>query len=780
MKRLLSYTTIALLLTSAAVSCVKDPVGQDEAEGITLSISCIDQTVTKADATKPGEDAYNENGIHTVHYFFYPEGKEGENAVLHGTLDLGGASSGSNTITTNEAFINEELFPSPSATCSVLLIANYSGTIDDAHSSVDELLSLPVTSDFLTNPTQSSFTMVSRNAAGEAGTVTVNLINRRKTTVAKTAVNLQRVCSKVTLALHVESQASFTKTRITGGVTDTFNEVWRPQTADILLDLGNANRDALLSGDPNAAYDPFDYGTTKTFTAATEQYDYYSYTLNTETGNYDKITHTADFSISEPFYSYPQTWEFGSDKEPYLKLVIPWVRDAGTSTLGTAYGSLSKPFYYKIACPGTALSGNKMTLKSNYWYKVILNVAILGSETDDASVTMTGSYYVRDWQDANSSSGGSGSDHDTDKPTVITGARYLSVAKTTYVLFNVNDLSIPFVTSDPCEITNISAYHIDYNQDTNYTHYLDASSWLSIVGSEVRLNHTLNNNIGGSTDYDVSPYVISFTLKHKDNETYSKNITIIQEPAIMITTETNTSTSSTNYTFVNNNASGNSYGGTPDGDLTNNNNQNPNMFIIETTVLPSDSGYLLGDPRASIIDNLGQSWSTSSPAISGASPRNITFYYPTSRSVEADDIIAPKFRIASSHGACQYLSYDDALKRCASYQEFGYPAGRWRLPTSAEIKYMAKLNTDGKIVRLLGGPGSGTTPYWCGDGYVIVPDESSSSSIEHVESTSNSYYTYVRCVYDEWYWSNVDIDSSKSGIQDTVDKSTFTWGDKQF
>ena len=155
------------------------------------------------------------------------------------------------------------------------------------------------------------------------------------------------------------------------------------------------------------------------------------------------------------------------------------------------------------------------------------------------------------------------------------------------------------------------------------------------------------------------------------------------------------------------------------------------------------------------------------------------YYYPVDRSTKANNIIAPKFRIASSHGATNYLTYDAAFRRCASYQEKGYPAGRWRLPTVAEIMYITKLSTDGVIVRLFGSTtNGGTSEYWCNSGYISVRDGTDAASkqppIAYPGVTSRSGNTYVRCVYDEWYWSGMKVNNTDVS---TVAVDQFTWGD---
>lgn len=130
----------------------------------------------------------------------------------------------------------------------------------------------------------------------------------------------------------------------------------------------------------------------------------------------------------------------------------------------------------------------------------------------------------------------------------------------------------------------------------------------------------------------------------------------------------------------------------------------------------------------------------------------ITSYRKTRES--AVDVIAPAFKIASSRGKTQTVSYDGAVGRCASYQENGYPAGRWRIPTPAEIEFIVTRSTNKDIPSLFDGG------YWAADKRYY-----SSSDNEFHEGTSNRY---VRCVYDVWYWGE---DKVQSALNSPV------WGD---
>ena len=176
------------------------------------------------------------------------------------------------------------------------------------------------------------------------------------------------------------------------------------------------------------------------------------------------------------------------------------------------------------------------------------------------------------------------------------------------------------------------------------------------------------------------------------------------------------------------------------------------MYVINVSAFVSETDYIIGDPRTE------SSKSGSSLGIGNTiNGKSLTNYYATRTDNEA--IIAPKFRMASSYGKCgSAISLSDAKKRCAAYQEQGYPAGRWRVPTVAEFKYIAYLSGKSYIPHL----------YTDGANYWAATDKctySNSGTIKENNSTSGS--AYVRCVYDEWYWT------------DKCDKTNFTWGDKE-
>ena len=113
---------------------------------------------------------------------------------------------------------------------------------------------------------------------------------------------------------------------------------------------------------------------------------------------------------------------------------------------------------------------------------------------------------------------------------------------------------------------------------------------------------------------------------------------------------------------------------------------------------------------------------------------------------EANNLVSPQFVIASQRGITEQISYEEAEERCSKYKEYPYmEAGTWRIPTTAELQYIAKLqyDTNSAVKSLLIG---GT--YWSArwDGKMGIHVEMNGKKIADV--TSSNAKSYVRCVHD--------------------------------
>ncbi|MBQ9548073.1 MAG: hypothetical protein IJV01_02805 [Bacteroidales bacterium] len=801
-------TARLLLLTFAALamlSCEREPMGGEEGgEGIVLNLRCANpQRRAGTDGIRDGENDWNENLISTLDLFFYPEDGTGNNCVLHKRFTPN-ESDGDATVTTytTDEFVSGTLVPTSRNSFWVYAIANYPGTIvadesDLSGTSVAALKTLALDGNFAAvhdaqHPhLQPSFVM--------DGLAQVTGVEKENRLVAKGSVNLKRVASKISVQLRIANQVEVPKTREVNEVIINYTERWEPMLSGLQLYIENGVRNTTLAAKP------------------VDNPVYFSYTNNRMYFTQSTDPDEADFPfVTDPTYVYPQRWEYASKDsptmEPTLKLILPWRRleDAENHVTAT-----QKQFYYKIIIPDDPRETVTDTtylrnFVRNNWYRFKMNVAMLGSETDEAAVVMNGTYYVVDWQDKDV----------VIKEATIGAARFLSMEPKEYVMNNVPDLDMVYTSSHPVavnttkggttmDITARRAYYGSSNAGTSYAggtirtagaddpdyesgqKYIEYSAaqrkalnngneWVIVDGEYVRFYHELNNDLSAGSNLDTSPYIIHFNLYHADHHedaVYKQSIKITQYPAIYITNE-----KSNGVVFVNNTQYSGSGTAVAVSDNSNNvigaivrpsdvngsgNNNNQYQYTVHITVLPADAAYVIGDPRT---DGSTAEVTTLTGLNTSAN------YRPTAE--DTHEYIAPALKIASSYGKTYAQWYSNAQTRCAAYQENGYPAGRWRLPTNAEIEYLITLSEQGIIPTLFDpGPSSNTaySYYWAGGydaygGSLFVnmegKTERSNSSTQYyyftqrIDGTNYSTHNvYTRCVYDVWYWGE-EQDSS--------------------
>ena len=821
MKRFLHIVRITAVALTAllSMSCLKEWLGENEhGEGFVLTVKCSEPVLTKAgmNGTIDGEARYNENKIASVDIFFYPEGGTGSNSVLHNHKgDLTADSSVDITTYTTDELIMGQLVPGNNNSFWVYVVVNYPGNIATAlttagrGTSVSAIKKLTLNTDFSApaDHIQSSFVM--------DGLAHIENVEKDNRLVAKGLVNVKRLASKITLQLKIADEVSIPKTTVIDEETVAYDEVWKPMTAGMKMYLMDGVRNTTLEGLPvdNPVY--FNYKNNfMRFSEIDESNPYYNETYDEE---YPWIT--------DPSYVYPQRWEYASKesptKEPYIKLVLPWQRQPNIVNNTT----LQREFYYKIVIPDDTreADANGTYVKHfvrNNWYRFLLNVAMLGSETDEATVEVDATYYVLDWENQSV----------VLKHAEIGSARFLSVEPQEFVLNNIADLDILYTSSHPVslattkggttlDITATKIYygtknagatygtgnfqgtvrtaaagHPDYKTGQKYIEYSAAqrksangdNDWLSVVGDHIHFYHALDNDMTQGENFDTAPYIIRFKVYHEDHHNdavYKQEVKITQYPAIYIINE-----QSNGKVFVNNSNSnssitdnsGNNIGRVvdPSGVNGSGENNNQNQYTLYVTVLPADVDYMIGDPRTD----------GSSAVVTTLTGLNTSANYRPAAE-DTQNIIAPAFKIASSYGKTSALWYNNARTRCAAYQENGYPAGRWRLPTSAEIKYLVTLSQNG-IIPSLFNPGDGSlngtkyySYYWAGGNQAYHGDGFSDMTGRDTENWNNQSYSYTqrfgntnythhsvftRCVYDVWYWG-----------EDKDESHLTTWGGYQ-
>lgn len=463
--------------------------------------------------------------------------------------------------------------------------------------------------------------------------------------------------------------------------------------------------------------------------------------------------YTQDGKEHVPFYSYPNPLNTADRKDSYLILCVPWnmKTDAGTEPVN---------YYYRV--PITGSEDTPALLERNKYYKVNVNVSVLGSMNPREAVTLNADFIIYDW-------------FDMDISADMNNYKYLVLEEYTSVMNNTNELRMPYVSSSALtmgktQITKVT--YPNYNAKTDDASHtdtvtLDTPEEIQSEGFSLTWNDDELIFIHTVTTEDYVPYTITVEVWNEQELDATWEIT--QYPAIYIVGDYNPNGDENRFVYgrseetVNSgwytdpieDDDGNTLGGV-NNPLVNATNKNLNQYTIYITSFDiAGSNYAIGDPRSSTVDNLD----FLNKEING---ETLSYYYPT-RKDGVQNVIAPAFKIASSWGVvdANSLTYETAKRRCASYQENGYPAGRWRVPTEAEIQYIVSLSDRGVIPVLFGGD------YYASSGRYY--DNESSPAGFHDDSRGGHA---VRCVYDVWYWGNEKM-SEKDGSD-----TEFVWGDE--
>ena len=806
MSKYLSYIGSLLLACFLIVSCTNDDLIIKDKQQKTVLLTISSPELTTSRVVSPsiaGDDAYNENYIKDVYCFFYQANAGNDVSATYFTAE---------SISINENYedtpiqvpvtIPSEqyniLFPTENTpqSCKVYILANMPEEIDvDANgTSINSLKLLEVTAssfaeDEVTNsnssyafPIQESFVMDGENTLtfNENGQLSGN-------------VPLYRAASKIALNI----------TSLNPIIDDNGSTLWTPIPNQMRVELHNGIANGYVDGN----------GTTypKSLTK-----------LGKNTRNYigTKPEGSSDVTVPYthvPFYSYPTDWNDDEDNEVYLTLVVPWYKGTNTQDV--------QEYYYQIP-----VNYNGKKLDRNNYYLINLEVGVLGSlDNGNPLVLAPSSYVIVNWGNGGvSASFETFSYLIVDMKTVIYNENSVIIPFVSSHAAEITDVVITqqkLATADSYR-SNMSKGDDDIDNDKNQ-YSITCDNNTDNKGGTITYTKTLVNDFTKDS-FDFTPYNITFTLKHTQNSGSTleqKNVTIIQYPAIYGERDMNSDATNGNgdndnngYAFVNGYQKDGKTNGWPkvttqatfdnvkglsSGDVT---SQTMLIFTITST---KGTDYVIGDPRETQSNtnfigekhNNDQSiWATAKALYDNSEDRPLKYYYATETSSlylataseliiknedtpfyastdEAENnertynMLAPKFRISSGYGQISTNGdrryYHLMKKRCASYQEDGYPAGRWRLPTKAELEFIFYLSDKGKIPTLF----DDNMDYWCAHGYARPNSQTGKADMGFYTDYNGYSYVSVRCVYDDWYWG------SERALSDEQ-KSTFTWGDQ--
>lgn len=702
-----------------------EQVGEANSRALTMELSAGEQT-------ENGVEDLNENAINNVSVFFFEDVTK-PCIYLKRNLRVG-----------DDKKLKVDLAPEVvDKTCKVYVVANYTSnlSLDDLKGmTLAQIQNVVISTDFKTGENKEPFFVMhglTENAikitnGGDGGTVL-----------------LKRVASKIVLQPNVASSIE------SGGITYT------PDLTEMTVELVNVAQKAVLNGGE------LPEGTAQEFISTISR----SYSKETDGENYMHI----------PLYSYPNEWANKEGAtETYLNFCIPWYYTKD----GT---QLSANYYYRVAIGSGKLESNKL-------YRITADIELLGSIDPEETVKVDASYEILDWKTV-------------DIPADINRYKYLELETNFVEMKNENRVDVGFSSSTEATAKLVEVRFWDYsvtdyyenivtneeppkpsgerptppNKDNyglnGYFWFLDPAYWKDYreyendlkAYNEVQEKYDAWLKYFGNKEYLINIYGQTLSFEHvlasdvrvpytyiievTNADGLTETLTLVQYPPIYIEGESNKNDGGSNRFVYNSNKEGsisddNRKGIGSVAHYENGSNHNPNQYTIYATVLDEASEYVIGDPRVSQPTSL-------SALNSYGSPSGLRNYYPTKDGDEVRNMIAPAFKIASSWGQTTSASYSQLQKRCAAYQENGYPAGRWRIPTEAEIQFVIGLSDEGYIPELFDGDyyASSGRYYSSGSGFSSDPDKNGSHA--------------VRCIYDVWYWGDDKI----------ANPNVFTWGD---
>ena len=774
--RRLFYIVCAICVACLCGCDTSERFGGGSREGemvLRLSLGSLTRSGEQSNDTRADDTAFvelNENKVSSIEVFLYDSTATDTTDAVYATRIENLDKSGSFDITlTVPNDVIETLFPRNTTTCKVYVIANYeTGRTENLElTSVAELKSMPLEAAF--NETKDVDLTASNAKYGTVTSVKPQehfVMDSDMETVTKVdkdltgTVYLTRAASKITLRTTIAQELVVN------------NKTWVPMLNDLTLSYHNVANKGFV--DNNS-----DDDTNNTFAMPTGD-DVYadidgvqmssifsdSGVVQPEYGS--EVEGASDWITVDhivPFYSYSSRWDDGDDNEAYITLTIPWMVRGDDGEL------LSETLtYYSYFVP---INMNDMKLVRNKHYRINLRVGVLGDIEIEQVNDTNFSYEIIDWVGQNIEAG-------LQKPL------YLVVESNYVELYNVTSISVAFEASGDV-VFNSGRTSIPYNNSYSDVTSSTIKGWvytdniivagsaytnykITIADGEVTYEHQIDNSLTSGPDKcDFLPQTTVVRIYLQGNKSIYQDITFVQYPAMYVNTYKG-DRSTKNYITVNGNTSwDNSYNvgsGCPNvnGGIVywmgvggkDPNTLNPDIYeIVVSAFDASTSQYIIADPRGP-AENIttfkaydhGSNQSKSPAYNAQPDQRGVSVvkeYRPTLAGEDARNLIAPKFIIASFLSTCsnadQYLfAEDSAWNRCAGYQEAGYPAGRWRIPTAAELEFVGKLCAEKMLPSIF----TNEQNY-----------PSSTGNYKYNNGTftpTNAEATSVRCVYDTWYW----------------------------
>lgn len=773
--RLIRYVMVGLWMATLLGSCSEDLYDGDGIDGekgyITLRFSQPQAAVQETRATEHGDNTLNENNINFVDLYFFPNGKSNEDAVLvednHAVeFDTsGGGTTYFVKVRTGDTKLNELFGSTQNGSCEVYAVANSSQKSPSASTCLDSLRLRVLRHNFGAQLTQGHFIMQSNPE--KLATVVL------KNGAATGSIPMTRVAAKLQIYLNVPDTLHVYNKDGSGFA------VWKSDRSHMSIVFNNGLMDYTLNGKDTSHPDSSFYNSM--------QVDMHKYaTMTRNTVDYD-YSHT-------PFYSYPFSWKETDTHVPTFIIAVPWSKlNPGTSS--DTYGT-PEITYYQVH--PNMLTGK---LQSNYFYRMYMKIETVGSTDNTTPVDITPSgYRIQPWGEVkvNTHKDVTGDLYRytylvVDPTSVVlnntstTTLHYSSSSaltkdtKITKVEYNSYEtpgqVTHHTLTADDLAKLTTNRYELDYTStpgQIKFTHNVDDGTY-----SAKTITIQVANDDGLSELVTITQYpAIYMHTFMGDNVFVDGYFSHVADPASSIGDAISNWYSSGYYNSVNYGnirTSGGSYYTyyqntqnvtVPYGSMvkalaqTSGGIVNNSITEITVTSFNSNNGfyeangtkyyYQIGDPRT----NANYSSSDLQPYLTKQEYDNYYGVYWLTLTSWGDNaakikkasntktIIAPQFFVSSGWNSSTSVTFANAQKRAATYQEAGYSAGRWRLPTEAEIMFITARQREGVIPVLFAMDSSSN--YWASSGRLY-------RNGQFYDASSNAQ-GYMRFVYDTWYW----------------------------
>ena len=800
---------IILILAFGLFSCYNKEANLNDVPADCIMLNVFNSPMTKA--VDPNGAEY-ERELKRLDCFFYVKGATDQPCVYYQKINLDKIGSAEIPFYVDEATINS-IFPSGNTTCDVFVLANLpDGTYSNGLSGTDvntlskRVLELGNNYDAVDKP----FIMAGLDEATKGDYNNATGI-----------IPLYRAAAKITVTVNIPEKIIIKQ----DGAADV---VMAPVFSD------NNNLTTLKTS--------FNNGAKKTNIESSYIINNEVDLFSTDKKNYSFITEIPatqnelkkyQYKCTVPFYTYARAWDKGSNNAAYLTFEIPWanVTDENNVSYQKYYYQILvnanernfEPNHWYDLTVNVGVLGSTVEAEPKTIHDITYYILDWTTEPDPEHEAGGDRYENVDIQKYTYL-------QIPEKNIVInnasSGVIRFSASHNIKIKFNTGDKYVSYLPAvNNKNKTNFAAYYVFCGPDSSgNTQEPEIRELPNFTISNFDINQegviTYNYTIPESIYSPVYIYATVWLDINNNNqlddteEDFVEEITIVQYPPIYVIPDL-----TTRYSIYVNNIfrtgdgsgdlvrypqTGNSYYGLGLVPGTNSTTgANPTyMYVVTVSSLKSSDvfyynkdndmngtktpyKYIIGDPRQRTSDtdlnddgyDMDQHWVVA-PDVNGTQ-RKLQYYYPTSVEDDNFQVIAPKFRIVSFHGnGHRYHNYEGAKMRCASYQEDGYPAGRWRLPTYAELQFVIKLQEERVISPIF----FGSSKYFTATNQVTYNANGSTymDFQDNSPGTINGSNGSVRCIYDEWYWgSEREAKENTTANPPAGEEYLFTWGDKK-